>query len=221
MLRHTQAHTNKQGTESHRRKHTQTLTPAYTVRTRVRHRYSGTHAQGHSRHTSHTDAGTHKHNDTCTHVPSTHTHSQATVSSPSPLEINPHWDRQPHLDAYTSYISGPDYVVPPPPPHICQSWPREACPRKGAQRRNDTPGAPLPSPLSPRLLRICHYPPVPKIVREWQTESPSQTCCPFLSPRQGLPPPPTLSLSVALLRPPPPPPFRICFRPCISSSVLN
>lgn len=60
----------------------------------------------------HTDAETHKHNDTCTHM-HTHTHSQFTVSSPSPLEINPHWNRHTHPDACTSYIFGPDHVVPP------------------------------------------------------------------------------------------------------------
>lgn len=212
MLRHTRAHTNTQGTESHRHTHTQTLTP-------------GMHSQNHSqtqvrRDTADTQVTqTQEPTGTTTHAHTFTAHTHLVRSqSPALLPLN---STLTGTDTHTRIHTRLTYSAPIAsclPPHICQSWPREPCPRKGAQRRNDTPGAPLPSPLSPCLLRICHYPPVPRIVREWQTESPSQTCCSFLSPRQGLPPSPTLSLSVPFSHPQP---FRVCFRPCISSSVLN
>ena len=156
----------------------------------------------------------HIHTHTHTH---THTHrvsSQSPALLPSKLTLtgtDTHIRRHAHL-TYSTLIRS----CLPTPSHICQSWPREPCPRKGAQRRNHTPGGPPPSPLSPHLQQTCHYPPVPKIVREWQMESPSQTYCPFLSPRQGLPPPPILPLSVALLPPLPRPPSGSALDPALA-----
>ena len=108
---------------------------------------SDTGPQGHSRHTGHADAGTHRHNDTCTHIHGTHTLSQVTVSSPSPLELNPHWDRHAHPDTHTSYIFGPDCVVPPPPylPVLAQG----TLPQKGSTEKKWHPWSSTSFPSEP------------------------------------------------------------------------
>ena len=208
-----------------RHKHTQTLTPAHTGRTTVRHRYSGTYTQGHSRHTSHTDAETHKRNDTCTHSHThththTHTHSQFTVSSPSPLEINPHWNRHAHLDACTSYIFDPDQVVPPHPLPYLPVLAQGTLPQKGSTEKKSHPwrSTSVPSePSPPANLSLSTCAQNSQGVADGVPQ-PNLLPLPFPSPR-----PASSTHPPSLCSPSPPaapPPVRVCFRPCISSSVL-
>ena len=160
----------------------------------------------------------HIHTHTHTH---THTHSQFTVSSPSPLEINPHWNRHAHLDACTSYIFDPDQVVPPPPRPDLPVQAQGTLPQKGSTEKKSHPwrSTSVPSePSPPANLSLSTCAQNSQGVADGVPQ-PNLLPLPFPSPR-----PASSTHPPSLCSPSPPaapPPFRVCFRPCISSSVLN